>query len=157
MVKTLFPSHMVTNTSDGILELITRRVYKLSFLFLILILCLSTYPIQTSQVLAQETVPPPDETGPYQVGYTIVFNISKKPGSQLALHIYYPAEETGKDASIDKSNAPYPTLFTSTGKHLVARAQEFRQFAERISSHGPYLWSSKPPSKISNQKSIYSL
>jgi hypothetical protein len=110
------------------------RVFKLSFLFLIVILFLSSYPIQTSQVQAQEIVPPPNEQGPYQVGYAIVFNISKTPSKQLPIRIYYPAEETGKDADVDKSNAPYPTLFKITGYRTGPVT--YQQFAERVSSHG---------------------
>jgi dienelactone hydrolase len=100
-------------------------------LFLSILIANTVVPIKGQ---AQETVPPPDESGPYQVGYTIIFNISKTPGKDLPLYIIYPAEETGRDTSVEESNAPYPTLFTSTG--YSQGPNSFLQFAERVSSHG---------------------
>ena len=100
-------------------------------LFLSILIATTVVPIKGQ---AQETVPPPDEPGPYQVGYTIIFNISKTPGKDLPIYIIYPAKETGRDTSVEESNAPYPTLFTSTG--YSQGPASFLQFAERVSSHG---------------------
>ena len=110
------------------------KVTKPYFLFLFSILFLSTYPIQTSQVQAQEKIPSIDFPGPYQIGYRIEWNISKTPGMKLPISIYYPAIEKGKDANIDKSNAPYPTIIFSIG--FTTTPGTYRQYSEKVSSQG---------------------
>jgi len=104
------------------------RQPKIMFVFLIL--CLTTYPINKVEINAENPVIP-SEPGSYQVSWIDLISVSD---NSLNISIYYPGLEYGEGSQPNIDDGSYPTLLVSPGITLLI--EYLRPLAEITCSWG---------------------
>jgi len=97
-------------------------------------------PVHTAG--ADSAVPPPDEAGPYHVGFHWVSYQMPDYGTYHA-KIYYPATRDGWLAPRDASGGPYPGIVVSNGLH--GAEWQIKWVPQRLASHGYVVICFTPP------------
>ena len=115
----------------------------LFLLSLALIGALLTAVLPAPAVSADTAVPPPDEAGPYQVGFYWVRYNMPDYGTYNA-RIYYPATRNGWLAPRDASGAPYPGIVVANGLH--GAEWNITWLPRHLASHGYIAICFTPPS-----------
>jgi len=84
-------------------------------MFVFLIICLTTYPINKVKINAENSFIP-SEPGSYQVSWIDLIGVSD---NSLNISIYYPGLEYGEGSQPNIDDGSYPTLLVSPGITLL--------------------------------------
>jgi len=99
-------------------------------MFVFLIICLTTYPINKVKINAENSFIP-SEPGSYQVSWIDLIGVSD---NSLNISIYYPGLEYGEGSQPNIDDGSYPTLLVSPGITLLI--EYLRPLAEITCSWG---------------------
>jgi len=116
---------------------------KIILLGLVAVIFLIVFPVHAVDV---HTVSPPDEPGPYHIGYFKVTFVVPPYGRYWAT-IRYPAIRDGWFASKDISGAPYPGIVVANG--LAGSEWNIKWIPKHLTSHGYVTICFTPPHKLS--------
>ncbi len=117
-----------------------KKILLLGSAAIILLLVLPIHAVEAT------TVPPPDEPGPYHIGYYKISYIVPPYGRYWAT-IRYPAIRDGWLAPKDTSEAPYPGIVVANG--LAGSEWNIKWIPKHLTSHGYVTICFTPPKKLS--------
>lgn len=107
------------------------------------IVLLIVFPIHAVEVC---NVPPPDDPGPYHIGYYKVSYVVPPYGRYWAM-IRYPATRDGWFAPKDTSETPYPGIVVTNG--LAGSEWNIKWIPKHLTSYGYVTICFTPPHKLS--------
>ncbi len=111
-----------------------RRLLSVMMGVVTVILLTAILPLSGALAVIEESpIPPPDELGPYHVGWCLTRYIDSDYGGYNAI-IYYPAQRDGWRAPKDTSEGPYPGIVVANG--YFGSAWNITWIPRHLASHG---------------------
>ena len=111
-----------------------RQILSMLMMVIAVILLTAILPLSGALAVIEEPpVSPPDELGPYKVGWHLTRYIDSEYGGYNAI-IYYPAQRDGWRAKKDTSDGPYPGIVVANG--YFGSAWNITWIPRHLASHG---------------------